>query len=251
MQTNVATNTDAELAALLAEIGAEDDDQTLQGAADQGDVILGSSSDSEIDISVISQAVAAVETREIMAQLSNEDIVVDDAPAGPELLSGDGTVNVMALLNSPAPATEEPPAVTAAATTEEGAPKKKKGRAKKDPSTEGSEKPKREYFGKDKLRRIQHKLGDQLGDYMVLTLSDAALEGEALADAQKATLASIDELGDKTKGRATLFIEFVAGKRSKCNEIAERALKLLAKDGKLTVGDEGICARTCSPVPTR
>lgn len=90
-----------------------------------------------------------------------------------------------------------------------------------------------------KVERISDKLGDKLGEYTVLELSDAALEGEALAAKQAETLEIIKGSGKKVQSRMTFVVEYVAGKSSKLNGVIKTALNLLQTDGKLTTGAEG------------
>lgn len=224
---------DDALSAILAEI-----EEDLAAPPSGTEEIL-VSSEKEIDISSLASVVAGIETREIAEKIIHDE---DDAinalfvpPVVETPIVSDGEIDIAALLSEPGHA-------AAVAASEPKPKKEKKARQKKEkPEGEGEteSKAKREYFGKDKVRRIETKLGDQLGDYMVLTLSDAALEGEALKVAQRGTLDVINAMGEKVKNRATLLIEFIAGRRSSCNEIMLRALTILKKDGVLTRGAEG------------
>lgn len=90
-----------------------------------------------------------------------------------------------------------------------------------------------------KVERVTDKLGEHLGDYTVLTLSDAALTGDELKAKQQETLDVLKVAGVKVQNRMTLLLEFVAGKQSKLNEVIQRAFTLLHKDGHLTVGEKG------------
>jgi len=91
----------------------------------------------------------------------------------------------------------------------------------------------------NKTDRIKSRLGEKLGDYLVLELNDAELEGDALKAKQDETLAVIDAMSVKVKNRASLLMDFLSGKATKPNEIMKRALDCLAADGKLTTGDKG------------
>jgi hypothetical protein len=91
----------------------------------------------------------------------------------------------------------------------------------------------------NKTDRIKSRLGEKLGDYLVLELSDAELEGDALKAKQDETLAVIDAMSVKVKNRASLLMDFLSGKATKPNEIMKRALDCLALDGKLGTGDKG------------
>lgn len=221
---------DDALSALFAELNDEPD-EVVSGTEE---ILV--SNEKEIDLVSLASVVAGIETREIAEKIHDEEDAINALFTPPVVeapVVSDGEINIAALLS-------EPGAATAAAIAAPEPKKEKKARQKKEkPEGETEPKAKREYFGKDKVRRIETKLGDQLGDYMVLTLSDAALEGEALKVAQRGTLDVINAMGEKVKNRATLLIEFVAGRQSKCNEIMLRALTILKKDGMLTRGAEG------------
>lgn len=90
-----------------------------------------------------------------------------------------------------------------------------------------------------KVERVTDKLGEHLGDYTVLTLSDASLTGDELKAKQAETLEVLKGAGVKVQNRMTMLLEFVAGKSSKLNEVIERAFKLLKADGYITVGEKG------------
>jgi hypothetical protein len=91
----------------------------------------------------------------------------------------------------------------------------------------------------NKTDRIKARLGANLGNYLVLEIADADLEGDALKAKQDETLAVIDAMSVKVKNRASLLLDFLSGKTGKPNEILKRALDVLAADGKITTGDNG------------
>lgn len=91
----------------------------------------------------------------------------------------------------------------------------------------------------NKTDRIKARLGEKLGDYLVLEIDDASLEGDALKAKQDETLAVIDAMAVKVKNRASLLIDWLSGKTAKPNEILKRALDVLFADGKITTGDNG------------
>lgn len=157
--------------------------------------------------------IQAVSVEEIAAEEQNEPV---DAPAA-EIPDGEG--------------------VTAAE-----APKKKGGSRKKktEAGEPGEAKPKTERkFYANKVERITDKLGNKLGEYTVLELQDALLEGDALKAKQQETLDAIKTSGKKVQGRITFILEFIAGKSSKLNNVIVTAIKLLKSDGKITTGVEG------------
>lgn len=97
--------------------------------------------------------------------------------------------------------------------------------------------PRKHYASKEE--RLTDKLGANLGDYTVLTLSDASLTGDELKAKQQETLDILNAAGVKVQNRMTALLEFVAGKQSKLNEVIHRAFTLLHKDGHITVGEKG------------
>ena len=108
----------------------------------------------------------------------------------------------------------------------------------------------------NKVERVKDKLGEHLGDYTVLTLSDAALTGEELAVRQQETLDILKGAGVKVQNRMTQLLEYCAGKQSKLNEVIARAFKMLHKDGFITVGEKGnlhqdLLAKPYSPAAAR
>ncbi|MEZ2310800.1 hypothetical protein AB6809_29570 [Paraburkholderia sp. RCC_158] len=108
----------------------------------------------------------------------------------------------------------------------------------------------------NKTDRIKARLGAKLGDYLVLELDDALLEGDALKAKQDETLAVIDAMSVKVKNRASLLMDWLSGKTGKPNEILKRALDVLAADGKITTGDNGnlhknLIAKPYSPSAAR
>ncbi|WP_087670343.1 hypothetical protein [Caballeronia humi] len=110
----------------------------------------------------------------------------------------------------------------------------------------------------NKTDRIKARLGTNLGNYLVLVLeiADADLEGDALKAKQVETLAVIDAMSVKVKNSASILLDFLSGKTAKPNEILERALDVLAADGKITTGDNGnlhknLIAKPYSPSAAR
>lgn len=107
-----------------------------------------------------------------------------------------------------------------------------------------------------KVERVKDKLGASLGEYTVLTLSDAALTGEELAVRQQETLDILKGAGVKVQNRMTLLLEYCAGKQPKLNEVIARAFKMLHKEGFITVGEKGnfhqdLLAKPYSPAAAR
>jgi hypothetical protein len=90
----------------------------------------------------------------------------------------------------------------------------------------------------NKTDLMKSRLGDQLGEYMVLEVADAALEGAELQAKQNETLAVIDGLSQKPKNRANFLMTFMH-KGGKLNEPIQRAFQVLKRDGQITTGDKG------------
>jgi hypothetical protein len=97
----------------------------------------------------------------------------------------------------------------------------------------------RVFYGKNKVGRIKDKLGESVGDYTVLTLADAGLDEDALKEKVAETFELIAKMAIKKANRATMLIEFVAGKKSTLNEVGSHVLKVLARDGYVSTGLKG------------
>lgn len=90
----------------------------------------------------------------------------------------------------------------------------------------------------NKVDRLQDKLGDTLGDNIVLELSDATLTGADLQKKQAETLATIMSSGKKVQNRQTFIIEYVSGKSAKLNNVITTALQTLKTQGSISMGVE-------------
>jgi hypothetical protein len=91
----------------------------------------------------------------------------------------------------------------------------------------------------DKTERLKDRVGGVLSDYTVLTVSDATDDPEAVKARMEETLAIIKKMNKKEQNRASLFIEFISGKKSSLNEVLHRTLKVLKDEGHITTGKEG------------
>jgi hypothetical protein len=121
---------------------------------------------------------------------------------------------------------------------------KGKGKGKKTEKAAGdteppADKPKRVFYGNDKVRRLNDKLGNSVGEFVVLTLDDAGLDEDALKAKVTETFALIKDMNSKKANRATNLIEFIAGKRGSINPVLKRVLTLLSKNGMITMGVQG------------
>lgn len=107
----------------------------------------------------------------------------------------------------------------------------------KEPKVKAEAVPRKHYSSK--VERITDKLGASLGDFTVLELADAMLEGDALKAKQQQTLDIIKGSGKKVQNRQTFILEFIAGKSAKLNGVIQTAVAILAKDGEIVTGVEG------------
>lgn len=178
----------------------------------------------------VEAAVAAIEREEVYAAVE-PDPAVEAKPV--EIITSHDVVIT----------TPKPPAKAAKG--------EKKARAPKAPKVPKApaERKERIYFGSDKVKRLRHTLGDKLSEFMVLTLEDATLDGDALKEKQDETLAIIEAMGIKVKNRATLLLEFASGKTHRLNNVISTALALLAKDGHIVTGDKGNLFQTLVAKP--
>lgn len=94
-------------------------------------------------------------------------------------------------------------------------------------------------FYSNKADRLKDRMGDSLVEYTVLTMADAGVTDEELKAKMDETLAIIAKMNKKEQNRASMFIEFIAGKKAKPNEVLDRTLKVLARDGFISTGKEG------------
>lgn len=95
------------------------------------------------------------------------------------------------------------------------------------------------FFGRNKLGRLEHRLGADINTAILQDLADADLEGDALTEKIAAYKADFKKLAVKVQNRATNVIEFVNGKSTRMNPVIEIAIRMLAKDRQLVTGDTG------------
>jgi hypothetical protein len=118
------------------------------------------------------------------------------------------------------------------------------------PTTEVKPAPvKRIFFGKNKLGRLQHKLGDNLGKFFILDTEDAELEGEALEAKIAENKEAFKKLAVKIQYLATGLIEFTSGRTGRLNPMMTAVLRLLAKERVLVSGDKGNVHQRLISVP--
>lgn len=90
-----------------------------------------------------------------------------------------------------------------------------------------------------KVARLTDKLGEKIGDFTVLEIADAMLDGDALRLKQAETLAIINTSGVKVQNRQVFILEYIAGKSAKLNNVIQSAIAILSKDGFISMGAEG------------
>lgn len=108
----------------------------------------------------------------------------------------------------------------------------------------------------DKVERLKDRIGESLSEYTVLTTADALVGEAELTVVMERTLEIIRAMNSKEKNRASNFIEFLSGKRAKLNNVLERVLNVLARDGSVQTGNDGnvikdLIARPYSPASAR
>ena len=208
-----------DLEMLLADLGGSSVDKIIEAAT-------GKPSDEVIEVTdeQMAAAVSSAEATELMIAAATPDGVVDGATPVLGEIATDATI---------ADASAE------AATDEAGAAKTRA--------------PRKHYA--DKVERLKDRMGASLSEYAVLTTEDA-LDDAAVSAAMTKTLEIIHAMNSKEKNRAGNFMEFIAGKRAKLNNVLDRVLKTLDRDGFLTTGNEGnvfkdLIARPYSPASAR
>lgn len=230
--TNNAADLSNDLLSMLSDLGMPTDDTPENTTAAVTDIIdaptddlFAALRDIEIDVLPREQAIAPLGDDGIAVV---EHIVTDEGvPA-----------TLVKPITEPGKSLDEIAAALNAATEVKTA-KPKRERKKKEPAADAAPKTPKVYWGKNKLGRLEAGLGDKLKDYLLLTVSEAALEGEELTARVAENTAMFKGLGVKVQNRATNLIEFAAGKRNGLNGVIETTIRLLAADGQLTTGDKG------------
>lgn len=87
--------------------------------------------------------------------------------------------------------------------------------------------------------KIAHKLGDKMGEFILLELADATLEAEELKAKQAEVLAACDGASQIKVREKMVQLFGWARNGGKLNEVMRRSFVTLAKDGFLTSGDKG------------
>lgn len=95
------------------------------------------------------------------------------------------------------------------------------------------------YTNAKKSEVLQHKLGENAAEFLVLEVTDAALDADGLKAKMDEVLASIDECSQKKvqEKAVMLFSWFKRG--GALNEVMRRTFEILARDGEITSGDKG------------
>lgn len=87
-------------------------------------------------------------------------------------------------------------------------------------------------------RVLAARLGERLGEFLVLEVADAGLDAAALKVRQDEILAVIDGLAKKVGEKATMLFGYMMN-GGKLNEVMLKTFTVLARDGKLTSGAKG------------
>lgn len=217
-----------ELQSLLAELGVVEDGALPTTAASNDEIVIELAAPSVAEPAAVHAEPDMQTLEELSARAEATELVI--AAATPDTVD-DGS----------APTGDSSDAV-AAAPAEDAAPKKERV-------------PRKHYS--DKVERLKDRMGASLGDYMVLTTADALVDDEAaLKVTMDATLQIIRDMNSKEKNRASGFIEFLSGKKAKLNNVLERVLGVLERDGFLQTGNDGnvfknLLERPYSPASAR
>ncbi len=98
---------------------------------------------------------------------------------------------------------------------------------------------KRIFFGRNKLGRLENKLGNDFGKRMVLSIRDTELSDDEIAAKISSNKEAFRDLAVKVQNRATNLIEFVSGKSKRLNPVIEIAVRMLSRERVLVTGDKG------------
>jgi len=122
--------------------------------------------------------------------------------------------------------------------------KEKKAKEPKAPKEPKERSALRDHFATPSQKVAAH-LGDAKGEYLLLNMDDAMLEGEALVERQASIAAMLDDknpktwkLAQKEKEKAVMLFGYLK-KGGQLNEVMRRAFTLLINEGELTSGDKG------------
>jgi hypothetical protein len=199
------------------------------------------------DESVINMAVtAAVDTTAndddaiLAAMLAADDEIVETAASDDEIMAVAASIekaeSIEALYADDAAAADvivaaaDVPATDAAVVTEKKAKAPKAPKAPKVPRIT-------RVTGKESAV-LAAKLGDKVGDFLVLETADAALDADALKAKQDDVLTSIDALAKKVGEKATMLFGWMKNGGT-LNEVMKRTFTVMARDGELTSGNKG------------
>lgn len=165
---------------------------------------------------VLEAAVSSAEATEVMIESATVDAEV---PADAVPSEGEVAADAPTMVTAEGDAVEAAPAADAEVKT------------KKAPT------PRKHYS--DKVERLKDRVGASLSEYTVLTTADAMVDEDALAEVMERTLGVIRAMNKKEQNRASNFIEFLSGKKARLNNVLQRVLVVLARDGFITTGAEG------------
>lgn len=95
------------------------------------------------------------------------------------------------------------------------------------------------YTNAKKSEVLQHKLGENAAEFLVLEVEDATLDSDGLKAKMDEVLAAIDECSQKKvqEKAVMLFSWFKRG--GALNEVMRRTFEVLCRDGEITTGEKG------------
>lgn len=95
------------------------------------------------------------------------------------------------------------------------------------------------FFGRNRMGRLEHRLGSDLDDIMLLEFSELKLDAQAREDRVMMHKGDFTLFAVKVQARGTSIIEYASGKAQGLNPVIETTLRLLAKDRQVVMGDKG------------
>lgn len=210
------------LAGLIDEIVEDDapviavsDEDALEAALSEMGIEAADDTDLDLE-SAIEAAVSDLEKTEAVQALYEEQ---------------DKEAAIESLFES---AADKPLTDPEAAPAEPTAKKAKKEKKEKEPKAYVPR-----YTNAKKSEVLQHKLGENAAEFLVLEVEDATLDSDGLKAKMDEVLASIDECSQKKvqEKAVMLFSWFKRG--GALNEVMRRTFEVLCRDGEITTGEKG------------
>lgn len=95
------------------------------------------------------------------------------------------------------------------------------------------------FWGRNKLGRLEHRLGQDVSNVMLFDIKDGELNDEDRLALIAGNKDYFKTLPVKVQDQATSILEYVSGKAYRMNPSVDVTVNLLGKDRFLTAGDEG------------